>query len=559
MRIEHVGTAKNIPENARGQVLTHGEILIAEVMGVDGDKVMLKGQDGMALSAKLISDINVSVGDFVETIVDEAGHGRYVLRIVDITRNRPDNNIGGTDTPKVNSDFGAARTLRETLNIMKMNPGTVPKVASFISRHDIGGTPENIEIITQLSKAVTPIGKLLAEVISLIKNGAVKTDNAPALTANAAHVSNKQVENAEFARSANEKKEAILVGETEKIDVRQNTLSAAKNNNISVKTNPEGYGVQTDASDIPDTLSYENAAVSPKENNLTEQPEKETISPPLNQTPINTEDTTVSVATQKGTVSAASDNAGAVIAVKYTDVAAVRRAITSLEPDFVLTTKPYIKTPPVFAERDENDMPAERVLSEKIISLFVKLGDKDKLAANIKKAVTELPENIKELKLLLSRHDTNNKDELAGMLESAEKQLSLLSQIKHFNFFHIPLLRPDGSDTTAELYIYRNRKNRKAEDAESFVILLGLNTQHLGRVETLIKAGGAGLSVVLYMEDTSFAEGDEIKLFKESAKRFGYKTVNVSAEKLVSNTTILNSEERLTFKPGDGFGVDIRI
>lgn len=582
MRIEHIGTTKNIPENARSQGLAQGEILIAEVTGVDGEKVILKSQDGMTLTANLLNDINVSVGDFVETVVDVAGHGRYVLRIVDITRNLINNNAGETYMPAMHADTSAVRTLRDTLNIMKMNPGTGPKLAAFLSRHDINGTPENIEVMTQLSKTEESVGRLLTEVKSLVMQGAetkaedtlVNTADSAANTIQNAD-SYKSADTSETTENTNENEKMVSTPKTATTDAENKSIHNLNNNALeknapsSDKLSTTGHSAYVKPTDNLNGAFQAEQTVGLKlgsklpgqpENALDSAVQKETGAVSSFSTPA---DAATKTAEHIDTVNTAPDNLGAGLFSKDINAGVAGHAAAGLDLNAALKLKADTNAPGLVTEENEAQTAAQTVqmLSEKIASLFVKLSDKDKLAENIKRAVTELPEQIKELKLLLVRNDTNNKDALMRKLEPAEKQLALMSQIKRFDCFHIPLLRTDGSDTTAELYVYRNRKKRKAEDDEKFVIMLGLDTQYLGRVETLIKASGNGLSITLHMEDTRIANeiADDIKLLKNAAEQFGYAAVNISIEKLISQTTILNAEERLTMQPGTGPGVDIRI
>ena len=159
MRIEQIGWTKNIPERSYERALTQGDVLIAEVTAIMEDSVQLKSQGGNALTARLLGEIGVSVGDFVETVVDEAAGGRYVLRIVDITRGSASNDPNGEPAGQARST--SAQTLLGTLSMLKMNPGTDPKAAAFLARQNLAGTPDNKETLAQDVKGTQPIDRLL--------------------------------------------------------------------------------------------------------------------------------------------------------------------------------------------------------------------------------------------------------------------------------------------------------------------------------------------------------------------------------------------------------------
>lgn len=551
MRIEQTGTIKNLLDNFRAQGLNPKDILIAQVLSIDGEEVLLKSRDGLQFAARLLNKIPVSVGDFVETIVDEASNGRYVLRIVDITRSFANSNSVDKNMPGFEAD---ARTLREALNIMKRNPGTEPNVAKFLSENDISATQRNIETVTMFSKFATNIGKLLADLkivteqpetnqagnraayipdkglqtandVKREDNGYVREKNGRAIdvltvkthTQKGAAEQGTVTDKTEYAKPQKSQPALAKMDDTGTSDnIRKGATHAGMRQTTGDKHDQQAQSVleqRVTAKNQVAGIIEENEAYEPGSLGFLTEGEENTI-----QTDI-----------EKG---------ASIEADAKADAGAVENSAIS---------------------KGTKDVEMRRSVSDKIGSLFVDLGEKDNLAANIKKSAVKLAGQLKQLKISIARHDITNKDILMRKLESAEKLIELSAQIKHFDHLAIPLLYPDGFCATAELYVYRQRKKR-AEN-ESFIILIGIDTQHIGRVEALIKTNSTELTVTMYLEDISIENQlpEEINLLKEAMRRLGFSAVNINIGKLESNTTMLNAQQRLMMQADAGAGIDIRI
>lgn len=563
MRIENVGITQNITDKTPAGTLSQGDVLIAQVSAVDGDTVSLKNQAGLSFTARLLTDIGVSVGDFVETVVDAAGGGRYVLRIVDITRG------GGGEEPLPKDGLGAAgagaaaRALLGTMAMLKMNPGVDPKAAVFLARHGLSGTPENLETLLQIVKGTESIGRLLAQVAG----GGVLTENAQqapglgqtGLQAAAAQTAEPQTQQTQAAQT---------VPQT---DHRQNTKANAQPDaavNVQegaqqAQSGEAAAGAQTKTSNAPISQGNQHAAAGAEAAAIADKP---TMAPPKSPSG----NTNAPAASDKAASAANANNEASMIdapqASKITPTttqpSAQANAANPELSDAVKTGEALPaqaggthKAPDAAAILKQGEF---EPVAQRAVSLFIKLSDKDDIAAHIKKAINELPEQLKELKLLLERTDTMNK----GRLEPAEKQAELLSQIKRFDCFHIPLMMPDNEPATAELYVYKHRRKKAAQDGENMVILLGLDTQHMGRVETLVKASGSSLGIELFLEDMRLAQEvtNDAQVLRQAAQKLGYLQATVSIKKLAARTTLLTAEKRLAAGEHGSLGsVDIRI
>lgn len=617
MRVEHIGTPKSINESTQRQGLSQGDILIAEVTDIKGDQVYLKNQDGGALlTAKLLSDIAVSVGDYVETVVDEAGGGRYVLRVIDISHQMPFGSEAdaGLEMLTARSQSARAQALLNTLAMLKSNPGADPKAAAFLSRHGIAGTAQNIETLSQMAKGISPVTALLAEVIQSFgpKRNSVgsmaqtatpmantNTRSAMQTAQTAANIDamaqntistegqTHQTSDAVVPQAAQQNQSGISSQTQENTSIRmdQGQMNAADGSQASA----ENRTIAQPAAQKNNQAAGQGAVQTPSAS--TQSADKATphtqaaqAMPETAQQIQNTGDpaqpasqTIIHDASQTAQPAAASANtAGKSVGDARPSVPDAAEKTDSMQvpakpgapidaAQSVKTTAGKTEGAEIPAQQNDAAIPKE-VTSEQIAgkarTMFVNLNDADKLAVHLKKAVQELPKQLKELKLLIEHTDNIVKDTVAPKFDQIEKQMSMLNDVKRFDCYQIPLQTGPQQQTAAELYVYRYRGSKKTVDPENILILLGLDTQYMGRVETLIKTSGKSLGIEFNLEDMRLSEemkADAVYL-EQAAEDAGYHLAGVSVKELAVRTTVLNAQDRLEKETGGTAGnVDVRI
>lgn len=616
MRVENIGIPRNIPDREQRPGLAEGDVLIAEVTDIKGDKVFLKNQAGGAvLTAKLLGDIGVAVGDYVETVVDEASGGRYVLRVVDISRQAPFATEAELSADKQTMGQALkAQALLSTLAMLKNNPGADPKAAAFLSRHGLAGTADNIETLSQMAKGSSPVTALLTQIIqsfgtspkAFSQNGSVMPSADAAQNAQPAQVA-MQGDNTHSAQSAGQTT-ADNAGwgagqtQTQNGSVQSQTASAgtAQSQAVSGGTVPDqaatatpgqmsqaltgpvldgaaqntSQQISSDQMMMPEALSQTAAQSTPDA--------ATPVTAPQNQNAPQTEANMVTVGPDARAPQSTPQTAVPIETVPAADgqtpaLAAPLVVNTAAHPPAEEAAGPMPKT-----SAENNAAEAKTVgfeiefaadhtnvtgrkgedIVQKALDMLVRMDDPEKLAVHIKKAVQEMPEQLKELKLLADHADNTVRDTVSAKLGQAEKQMALMSEVKRFDCYQIPLQTAAQQQTTAELFVYRYRGGKKAVDPDNILILLGLDTQFMGRVETLVKTSGKTLNIEFNMEDMRLADealADAAQL-KDAVRQAGYTLFGISIKQLTSRTTVLNAEERLINEAdGSAGNVDIRV
>jgi hypothetical protein len=534
MKVENIQLVKNIPDKPLLQLLRQGDFVMSEVIKVEDGTALLRTAQGMLLSAHLLGELGLMAGDHVETVVDEAGQGRYVLRLLDIAR-------GETVTPELGQAGTAAtqnlksQTLYSTLNILKKNAGLEPKAAEFMARNGIAATPENIGTLTRLAGGGPRVAQVLTQMMVDVQLSAgverAATDAVlkpvPSGTTEAwpAGQSGYNVPGAEAGPSGASRQAAMQVpaNTTTTITLMPPVVSVpeAVPSNVfpgaAETIRPEG--LQPNADELIGSAFPRAAAQDGT------------------QTPKPAVQDDVKTARPEATL--------------QTDVQAIRlddgMVSKSMEPSAVLL-KDGIQEPLTVIRR--------------LVGLFADLKEKETMPAQLKQAAHELPAQLKELKNSLQNADNMDRNILGQRAESLDRQFSMMADIKRFDCYHVPLMSANGQPSTAELYVYRQRRRKREEAPDNYAVLIGVDTQNMGRVETMIRAQGSSVSLEFKLEQPSLAD-----MFEENVKNLaplivqaGYQLGDVSVRGMEAKTTVLTAEEALTEgQAADIGGVDIRV
>ncbi len=572
MKIEFVQPTRNIPDKQQLPLLfRQGDFFMSEVLEVRGQTALLRNSQGILLTAKLLGDIGLIAGDHVETVVDEAGRGRYVLRLLDVSRGgdlaagSPGEQAGNTAAQSTR-----AQTIHGMLAMMKKNAGLEPKMAEFMARNGVADTPENIDTLTKLIKGDVKAGQVLTQMQGEALRAGTAASNSLAAygQADIIEVTAAMPEATVKVQSAAQTVENVVSQQPEaaanmvKAEGGQPsapppaalplTQAALMQQSPAVQAGQAATAEQISASLL--TADKPDATAQPKTGFPTQSSDAHSMSEVQPQ--LQAADNALPQAYEpalnhavKGTAASSENAMGATVNLSPEHAADITVKNAAAVPDSPVLLQPL--------QSDVTD-----VLAEKILSLMVDLKDKKTLPKQLKKAVEELPFHIKELKLSLKHADNIDGNTLGRQAESLDKQMSLMSELKRFDCYQIPIMTQNREQTTAELYVFKQKRRRPDADPESFAVLLGLDTQHMGRVETMIKAAGRNVTLEFRLEAAELTQAFEqgARALEPMIVQAGFRLTDVSAKELAARTTVLNAEDA---QPGgqrtDAGGLDVRI
>jgi Flagellar hook-length control protein FliK. len=207
------------------------------------------------------------------------------------------------------------------------------------------------------------------------------------------------------------------------------------------------------------------------------------------------------------------------------------------------------------AQRGENAR-----IGELIRSIFI--WPDTQTGRSVKKTATELSQTVGTLKSALVQSDINNKEVCIKLADQAQRQLELNNRTVPFEYMQLPVALKDGQYQTAELFVFKRQGKQKTSGEAGFTILVALDTQHIGRVETLIREAGGSVSLEFRLE-----QPETMDMFKRNEKALeravdaaGYRLTGLRYAGLETKTSVLNAAETAGMEAGDAAeGVDVRI
>jgi hypothetical protein len=465
--------------------LNIGDVILAEITEIDGQNVTLKSHEDAILIARLLSNMNLKLGDNIELMVSSKEGDRYVMQNLSVESGVIDNTVSQKPTTyasegKVHSaiistlkNLGVVQSpqlVDKIINIMSEHQDVNIKSAVFLALNDIPVSEENINLLRELTGNEN-IGKELFEII----NQVVNNQRAP-IDAHVAQPSNNPIQT-----------------QSEVLPIPNNT-----NDMVASNIADTASGAANEENTILNTVTQ---VVQPNEgivdndiNNIQNSEQTQAAKPNL---PLEQSDILVY-----------NDKEGELVDLKQQ-----------------YTTKDVI---------------------QKVLSMFVSLEEIKEDETKIKEAGKDLNQKLSDLKEIIKNSDIRNRENIVAKTDNIISKNKMASDINRFTYMQIPI-NLNSEQKTAELFVYNRKKTKKQLDPNDIIMLIGLDTTNLGRVETAIKVQNKNVSLKICGENASAI--DILKKRSVGLKKvlgeIGYLLSDVKVERLFEKTTVVNAEEVL--------------
>ncbi|MEL7608354.1 MAG: flagellar hook-length control protein FliK [Bacillota bacterium] len=208
----------------------------------------------------------------------------------------------------------------------------------------------------------------------------------------------------------------------------------------------------------------------------------------------------------------------------------------------------------------EADLPGAKALgglAEKLLSAFTEF-ENSVSGASIKKNAAAAKDQLVALARLTA--DGKEAEALAPKLVRAAAQGMLFQDLDRIAFAQIPVHLKQYD--TAELYVYKRSKRGRSIDAENTSMLIGLTTENLGRIETLVRVERKNLSLSFYVENQELTAEVKDKLddLVVALNGLGFRVSGAKVDLLKERTTPQTAEKTLAAAiKKTGVGFDCRI
>lgn len=546
-----IGRIPVSPQNAAG--LKDGDVLIAVVERILGDMLLLRLYGGSLLQAELQGGARFSEGDVIEASVSKDG-ARCLLYVLNVLRTGAQAGQGGA------ASTVSPQTLSAMLAILKRNPGLDADIALFLAQNGIPDTEENIAALAQLSRG-TGVGALLGEILDLlIRPGDRQPEgSAPADPVYRNDASPPDSGAGEAARQSG-MAPAVTAGQPEPAGaatgqyVLLDAAEAGQREGSQAAAGQQGLpggtagAAQTPAQGIPadagNTIGDPegSAAAKPGETAVTQAgiiPEQAAPQP--------------GAAPEAPSVPQRNADGHPIGQTEPQPTAQAEAAPASPAPEGMAAGAEG-ETVPTAAGQPDADI--DRGVRE-LFFLPGKQGGEE-----AKRTAEGLLRALKALKSELVQSDIRYKELCLKNTDQAIRQMELADRAARFEHIQLPLTAAEGEYRTAELFVFRRQGGRKRDGGSGVSILVALDTEHIGRVETLIREAGGRVSLEFRLEQLEMAEifSANSAPLREAVEAAGYQLTGMRYAGLEKRTTVVNAGELMALEAGEAVpGIDVQI
>lgn len=201
----------------------------------------------------------------------------------------------------------------------------------------------------------------------------------------------------------------------------------------------------------------------------------------------------------------------------------------------------------------------ERMLEE-VDRLFARLLPDGKAGEQLQKTAARMQEKLLELRSQIETGNLGGKEALLQKIDQAISQTRLMNDINQYAFVQIPVKLEDRN-STAELYVMKRDRGKKPIDPEDVTMIIALDTQHMGRVESVIKVDKKAVSFHAKVDGEPVAEhlrSGSVKLHT-LLKDIGYKLVDLNARTQGFGIDPLNAEKKAEAEYKRPLSLDYKI
>ncbi len=521
-----------------------GDILRAQVLDIAADEAILKLFDGTTVAAATLGSVDAKQGDFVDFSVKGFPDGKLLLQ----TLKQP--------MPVFNENEAIANTIL-SLGISPDNDSI--NIAKELNAAGLPLTKENMDKASQLLSNFKASGITPEKAVYILKN------NIPPVENNLSSLQQLTDENYKITSSIRDiidnmpeiKDQRLLQAITkglERTDAKYNPAAspiADELTSVQQNANPSDTSVKINAKEL-------------LQNIITQLSDKITS----NNTEALRQFLNNSSFAQKLQNFIASQPANKMDAEKIIDFIKTQLKDIPEQPE----KKQFMQS--IFKELDKlnknellnannNSIEDTKKHINKLFSkalLDVEAGDLTQGA--VKNSYKELYEKLDVIKQEIAASTYPLKEQFTDKLDNIQNNLRFMNEASNYAaYLQIPVSLK-GSDKTVELYILKREGSKKKLDPENMTVFVSLDTQNLGRVDSLISVSRKSVMINFKLEDKKLSEAfssNYNELFN-SLEEIGFKLVGMNFGLIKDKINLVNAQKVIKREIGSNrISIDYKI
>ena len=586
MRIEqpiqiNLGTAGQTAVLQKFAGLKSGDAVSVQVLSLEGNKLFIQLPGGEKLKADFRGQLSFLPGDQLDLALASRSNGVASFRLRSVNGqplrmdvSESENALLRSGIEPTRQNLAASRILQQsgyaptpqTLSnlsrIMQENPQMPENVSAFFAANNIEPEPETVRILTQIQEEPSWLGNrteaLAAELKRLFPSEAAEQPaNMPLLSKEAPvpqpSAPQKSGEFTAFVLQTlrDQPQAAQAITQTERFPVLVKQLA-------SLPPNEAKSSISTFVASLHLNPAQEKAAITalqtayaqsiPQTGKEPPQPESQPEQkPPPGQNPLIGQEQQPGQIQRHGQETQPGQEPLTRQEPQQKPADAAGLADTSkLQP-----SKTVVST----GSPDVQDPQPLKALFQKLNEFFATIRPEDNAstAESLENAVHKQEKLAQDVESAISSL-AGEKHPITRQAAEMHSQINLNSGLENFYYYQIPIQFREQK-STAELYVFE-RNRRPGETREDCTILIALDTQNMGRCETILRADGGKLDIRLRLSSQSacsFAEANASQLRSTLAEE-GFQVKSLAFEVLQEKTTPLNAQSVFaglsSFAPG---------
>ena len=520
--------------------LNIGDVIKAKVLEMTSGELLLKLFDGTVFKAAVTSEIDTRPGELLELSVSGKSDGSITLETVkkNIKSESSQNEIKKLlismdiapkpENIELASEFKAAgvkiipEVFKKAVELINKFSELTPEKAVYLAAKDIKPEEGRIDSLVKLLEGRLKLGKQLDELQTVIST--LNDD----VSANAAAVKPAGAQAPNPATPVDSWPEAAVLTQAATKAASKQTLSATPQNNQDMDA------VNVKLNIIPPQADEPTIATAAK-------PQLQAVNEPA-----------------ADAVPVPVKAAGAIEQSQEKIVLAtgIKDRLEKVKPDTENTKESGLK----ILKNEAEDL---EKLKTSFKSMFVRTDSEElKSELDVKKLYIDLVEKLDMIKSTVRYSGLPGADEITARVNNLNDGIKLLNQINSSSAYYQIPLNISGFNTTGELYVMKREQSRRRIDPRDVTMFISLDTQNIGRIETVIDIKGKNVSMNLRAEEQQI-----IDFIKENYKYLynglvdkGYRLVDIKYRLIEDETNPVNMERNIKKELENGrSSVDIRI
>lgn len=563
--------------------LEKGDVIRAKVIEVTSDEAVLRLSDGTVVKAKTMEALNAKAGQTIMLTVTSKAEGTVFLETVKNTATidvKPDIIKNLLDAISIkpdarNMDLAAellkvgtpvtANNMKTAAALMKSIPELSAEKAAFLVSSGLDVDQIQMDLLNRLLDGNLKVGHQLKDVQAmLMQMNDIQLDRQAGQSVSDILGKISEILARGNQASEDSSNQAASISAQAANESTQASSASAQADNIQISVTTEDAIAQTDHEGAVVNISEAASETAPSAITDMKAGQELKTAPSI----ANTDEIAARAAISAAVAKASGDENLASRAGMPSDAETAKTiTLSNASKQEQIPTKTTLHSA-LGQLNEKSEADAVSRLVEAVKDLFVKT-DSDKLASELDpdKLNSDLAQRLDLLRAAVSSAEANSSSASKNVATSANlvsSTLKLINQLNENNMIYYQMpINLSGYETTAELYIMkRDQQAKKRIDPHNTVMFISLDTNNMGRIETLADVKNGTITINFRTESIKIND-----FIKEYAKDLysgiaacGYKLVGIRYAVIDSPANPMQQEKLLSAMLGLTHGkVDYRI